>query len=173
MATKGTATMTKKMTSADRVGKAVEKIKTAKAAKAAARKAPAVKEEWEQVGSIKIRRSAPATKPAPTKLVKANRVERDAKGTAKLAKIVEKANGKPAKAKAVRMVGKDNESVVGGVKAKILAMMQRKGGASAAEICAELGWVQCGATISRTIKAAPVAVRKERVDGVLRYIATA
>jgi arginine repressor len=62
-----------------------------------------------------------------------------------------------------------------GAKAKIFAMMQRKNGTTAAEICKALGWVQCGATVSRTIKAVGKSkVRKERGDdGIVRYIATA
>jgi hypothetical protein len=61
---------------------------------------------------------------------------------------------------------------VTGAKATIIAMMQRKNGVSAAEVCAKLGWVRAAGTISRAIKLAPFKVNKVKGDdGVTRYIA--
>jgi hypothetical protein len=56
--------------------------------------------------------------------------------------------------------------------ATIHRLMQRKDGCNEREVCEALGgWKKAGATISRAIKAAPFAVRKERVDGRTRYFA--
>lgn len=51
--------------------------------------------------------------------------------------------------------------------------MRREKGTSEREVCDELGgWKKAGATISRAIKTAPFAVRKERgEDGRTRYFA--
>jgi hypothetical protein len=59
----------------------------------------------------------------------------------------------------------------GSVRETIWRLMRRKEGVSEREVCDELGWKKAGATISRAIKAAAFKVRKERVDGKLRYIA--
>ena len=69
-----------------------------------------------------------------------------------------------------RKAGNGGAKAPTGAKAKILDMIARKNGASAAEVCKELGWVKAGATIGRAIKLASFKVRKERdADGVLRY----
>jgi hypothetical protein len=57
------------------------------------------------------------------------------------------------------------------VRETIWRLMQRKDGVSEREVCDELGWKKAGATISRAIKAAAFKVRKERIDGKVRYIA--
>ncbi len=82
-----------------------------------------------------------------------------------------KASAKPAKpAKASAKPATDGVKAPTGAKATIIAMIERKDGASAAEVCKKLGWVKAGATIGRAIKLAPFKVRKERDgDGVLRY----
>jgi hypothetical protein len=82
-----------------------------------------------------------------------------------------KASAKPAKpAKASAKPATDGVKAPTGAKATIIAMIERKDGASAAEVCKKLGWVKAGATIGRAIKLAPFKVRKERdADGVLRY----
>jgi hypothetical protein len=99
-----------------------------------------------------------------------------AKPVAKVAKAgkASAATTKPAKAakpaKASAKPATDGVKAPTGAKATIIAMIERKDGASAAEVCKKLGWVKAGATIGRAIKLAPFKVRKERdADGALRY----
>jgi MoxR-like ATPase len=62
----------------------------------------------------------------------------------------------------------------GSQKARILQLMQRENGVSEPEVCTELGWVQAGATIGRTIQAASGQFEISKIkgpDGLTRYLA--
>jgi hypothetical protein len=106
----------------------------------------------------------PASKAKAAKPAKAS-----AKPAAKpvtLAKAIAAKGGKP-----TAQETKDGPLVTG-AKATIIGMIETaKAGVTAAEIAKKLGWPRAGGTISRAIALAPFKVRKERVDGTLRYFA--
>jgi hypothetical protein len=134
------------------IAKNVAKNVAKRAAKAA--KAPSLKAVAKATTKVLDK---PKAKRAPVTALGAIRQE-----------IAAKADAKARKAP-VRMVS-GGESVVGGAKGKIIAMIAAEGGASAAEVCKALGWVRAGATIGRAIKLAGFKVAKVRdADGVLRY----
>lgn len=94
----------------------------------------------------------------------------DAKAASKPAKAGKVAPATTKPAKAAKAATASEKPAATGVKAKIIAMIDRKGGVSAAEVCKALGWARAGATIGRAIKLASFKVAKVRdADGVLRY----
>lgn len=116
----------------------------------------------------------PEEEPAPVEPAKPKRTRKAAaKPAAEPAKQAEAAPAdktagrKKAGSTAAKTAGAKPE----GVRETIWRLMQRKNGCNEREVCAELGgWKKAGATISRAIKAAPFAVRKERgEDGRTRY----
>jgi len=116
------------------------------------------------------RRGTKAAKPAKPAAKSAAKPAKQAK-----TKPATKAAAKPAKPAAKpAKPARETIAAIGtatGVKAKILALIQRSTGATEREVCEALGWKKAGATIGRAIKTAPFNVRKEREDGRTRYFA--
>jgi hypothetical protein len=137
--------------------------------------------------AAKAAKAKPATRKGPKLLADLmNKPFRDARNakTLRTPAEVAKAAAKPGALPEIVMVAEANakraaydtakaaKPAATGAKAKILDMIAREKGTSAAEVCKALGWVRAGATIGRAIKLATFKVRKERdADGVLRYYA--
>jgi hypothetical protein len=186
-----TVKTTKRAVKADPVRKAMDKNIARNVAKRAA-KAPAkgtrslstaeAVRKLAKSGAIDpIAKAIAADKPTPITELDAFFPATDAKAASKPAKAgkAKAATTKPAKAgKAATASAKPAtpatkpQGEVTGAKATIIGLIRdAKGGVSAGEIAKKLGWPKAGGTISRAIKLAPFKVRKERVDGTLRYFA--
>lgn len=125
-------------------------------------------------GDEAIPTGKPASKPtkagkAAVATTKPAKGAKPAKASAKPVTLAKAIAAKGAKPTAEETKG---GPLVTGAKATIISLIRdAKGGVSAGEIAKKLSWPKAGGTISRAIKLAPFKVRKERVDGTLRYFA--